>query len=225
MTLKLVLFDVDDTLCDYAGARDLRLRHAFTAAFAARRGGGVDLDEVVAESIAIHPHGTDHFEELLTRYGVESADAIAEARDWYQSNRFYGLRLFPDAIPTLTAARREGRAVGLITNGPADIQRAKIELLGLTRHIDFALISGELGIAKPDPAIFEEALHRAGVTAREALFIGDSPEFDIAGARAAGIRAIWVNRTGRPWSHPSCPPDREVTDLRSLHAHFAAPSQ
>jgi HAD superfamily hydrolase (TIGR01549 family) len=217
MTLKLILFDVDDTLCDYAGARKLRLRHAFNAAFSSGcHAVRINLDAVIAESIAIHPHGTDHFHELLGRYGVESADAIAEAQNWYQTNRFFGLRLFPDAVETLTVSRRDGRSVGLITNGPADVQRAKIELLDLERHVDFVLISGEFGKAKPDPGIFEEGLRLGGVTADEALFIGDSPEFDIAGACAAGIRSIWVNRTGRGWSYSGCRPDQEVTDLASL---------
>ena len=223
MPLELVLFDVDDTLCDYAGARASRLRRAFAGALAAGRPAGgpaVDLDALVAESIAIHPHGTDHFGDLLSRYGVQNPDAIAGARQWYQTNRFLGLALFHDAVEVLRLARACGRGVGLITNGPAEVQRAKLELLGLLDHVDFALISGELGIAKPDPAIFREGLRQAGVDAGDAIFVGDSPEFDIAGARAAGIRSVWVNRTGAAWNHPGDPPDHEVTDLTSLRALF-----
>ena len=219
MTLELVLFDVDDTLCDYAGARALRLRRAFATALAT---GGrleqINIDTLVAESIAIHPHGTDHFPDLLTRYGVESPDAIADARQWYQTNRFLGLALFNDALDILRFARAGGRAVGLSTNGPTDVQREKLDLLGLRAHVDFALISEELGIAKPDPAIFREGLRLARVSAEHALFVGDSPEFDIAGARASGIRSVWVNRTGEAWSQPDPPPDHEVTDLASLRA-------
>ena len=223
MPLRLVLFDVDDTLCDYAGARASRLRRAFADALATggpATGPAVDLDALVAESIAIHPHGTDHFADLLSRYGVEGPYAIAGARKWYQTNRFLGLELYPDAVDILRLARAGDRGVGLITNGPAEVQRAKLELLGLLDHVDFALISGELGVAKPDPAIFREGLRRAGVDAAEALFIGDSPEFDIAGARASGIRSVWVNRTGAGWTAPGDPPDHEVADLTSLRALF-----
>ena len=49
------------------------------------------------------------------------------------------------------------RSIGLVTNGPADVQRAKIDLLELWPHIDFAVISGEIGIEKPDAGIFAEA--------------------------------------------------------------------
>src|SRR5215216_4509478 len=117
MPLKLVLFDVDDTLCDYAGARTLRLRRAFADALVAGPpvpDREVDLEALVAESIAIHPHGTDHFADLLSRYGVDSPDAIARARTWYQTNRFLGLELFPDAAEILRLARAGGHGVGLI---------------------------------------------------------------------------------------------------------------
>ena len=198
---------------------------AFAAALGERAGDGrVDLDAVIAESIAIHPHGTDHFGDLLTRHGAERADAVEEARRWYQHNRFLGLALFPDAVETLTRVRRAlpGRRVGVITNGPADVQRAKVELLALEPYVDFALISGEFGAAKPEPAIFREALRLGEATAAEAIFVGDSPEFDIAGARAAAIRSIWMNRTGRPWPAPDPPPDHEVTSLDELHPLLGA---
>lgn len=215
---SLVLFDVDDTLCDYAGARRIRLRIALGAALTWT--GDVDLDEVIAESIAMHPHGTDHFGELLSRYGVADEAAVAEARRWYQTNRFHGLKLFPDAIAALRLARGAAGTgqVGLITNGPAETQRAKIELLGLDRHVDFFVISGEYGIAKPEPAIFAEALRLAGRAAHEAIYVGDSPEFDIVGARNAGIRSVWVNRARAGWSWPAAEPDHVAHSLEDLAA-------
>src|SRR5438067_1416494 len=89
----LVLFDLDDTLCDYAGARAGRLRIAFADALAGLPGGGkdVDLDRLIAESVAIHPHGSDHFGSLLARYGVTDAAVAEAARRWYHANRFLGL--------------------------------------------------------------------------------------------------------------------------------------
>ena len=239
---RLVIFDLDDTLCDYAGARDQRLRIAFGQALAlvrareARTTGALpsapllaktpNLEALIAASIAIHPHGTDHFPDLLRSYGV-SAEAAASAAAWYRANRFHGLRLFADAVATLEAVRaaQPNRRIGLITNGPADVQRAKIDLLGIEPLLDFALISGELGVEKPDPAIFHEALRRAGATPEEAIFVGDSPDHDIAGARAAGIRAVWMNRTGRAWLHPDPAPEDEVRDLNALLALLAQPAR
>lgn len=214
----LVLFDLDDTLCDYASARASRLRTAFGMALAGVPGGNdVHLDQLIAESLAIHPHASDHFGELLARYGVEDEAAIRAARSWYHTNRFLGLALFADAASILWAIRAAlpGRRIGLVTNGPAEVQRDKIALLGLAPQVDFAIISGEFGIAKPDPAIFHEALRRGDATAEETIFIGDSPEYDVAGARAAGIPVIWMNRSGIPWPAPS-PPPAEVRSLEEI---------
>ena len=235
---RAVLLDLDDTLCDYSSARDLRLRRAFSldvagigcrtlgsangpSQGAAGRDRGcdldldLDLDAMVAESIAMHPHGADHFPELFRRHGL-AADAATAAMAWYRANRFHGLALFADAVATVAALRRPGRRLGLVTNGPTDVQREKIALLGVAPLVDFILVSEEFGAWKPDPRIFREALRLAGADPAEAVFVGDSAEHDIAGARAASIPAVWVNRTGRPWSHPDPPPDHEVVAVRDL---------
>lgn len=222
----LVLFDLDDTLCDYASARAQRLRIVFTEALATQPEGtaSIDLDTLIAESIAIQPHGSDHFGSLLGRFGITDPAVIERARTWYRTNRFYGLRLFDDAFDTLHAIRAAvpHRRIGIVTNGPADVQRDKIALLNLTAAVDFVLISEEIGIAKPDPAIFAEALRLASVRPDEAIVVGDSPEFDIAGASAAGIRAIWLNRTGRPWPPDLPPAAYEVHSLAALR-HLLGP--
>jgi putative hydrolase of the HAD superfamily len=215
-TASLVLFDLDDTLCDYTAARALRLRTAFGQALAAVRELAADeLDRLIAESIAIHPHGADHFPELLARYGLEDPAARAAQR-WYTENRFHGLALLPDTLTVLERLRGSGRRIGLVTNGPADVQRDKIALLGLWPHIDFAVISGEVGVEKPDPAIFLEALRRGSASPAEAVYIGDSPEFDVAGAHAAGIRVVWMNRQRAPWGSAERPPHHAVATLSDV---------
>jgi putative hydrolase of the HAD superfamily len=217
---SLILFDLDDTLCDYGAARRIRLRQAFTTALADCPGGveRVDLDKMVDESIARHPHGSDHFGELLREYGVDDDEVTREVRKWFHANRFLGLELFPDAMATLQAIRSAcpGVRIGLITNGPEEIQTDKIALLELESLVDFAIISGVFGVAKPDPSIFREGLRLGNATAEETLFVGDSPEFDIAGAHGAGIRTVWINRTGHPWSWNGPAPDFTVSSLTEL---------
>jgi len=169
--LVLVLFDLDDTLCDYQRSRDLRLRRAFGEAFARSHAPRPDFSTLIAESIAIHAHGTEHFSDLLLRHGVIDPDAREAARTWYLTNRFLGLRLFPDALPTLRTLRATPgvAAIGLVTNGPAIIQREKIALLGLDPEVDFCIISGEVGFEKPDPRIFAiSPCSSAAVRARSA---------------------------------------------------------
>lgn len=225
----LLLFDLDDTLCDYAKARELRLRLAFSLDPGAADGDGArtdklgrDLERMIADSLAVQPHGVDHFPELFRRHGVDDPAVPEAAMAWYRANRFHGLELFADAATTLAALRAGPapgggpRRIGLVTNGPAEVQQDKIELLGVGAMVDFVVVSGLFGVWKPDPAIFAEALRLGGAGADEAVFVGDSAEHDMAGARAAGIRSIWVNRTGRDWEGPEPAPDHEVRDLSSL---------
>jgi FMN hydrolase / 5-amino-6-(5-phospho-D-ribitylamino)uracil phosphatase len=219
---RVVLFDLDDTLCDYASARALRLRLAFSAERHAAFGPTSDLarERLVADALATPSHGVDHFPELLCRHGIDDPMAAEAAMTWYRSHRYEGLRLFSDAEATIQALRQTDgfarRTIGVVTNGPADVQRSKIDLLGVGRFVDFVVISGEFGVAKPDPAIFQEALRLAAADPEEAVFVGDSPEFDIAGARAAGIRPIWLNRSARAWRDASPPPDHQIADLSEL---------
>lgn len=216
---ELVLFDLDDTLCDYAGARVGRLRIAFGLA---QEAAGIEftapIDEIVQESIRIQPHGVDHFPSVLSSYGVDDQAAVERATRWFVGNRFYGLQLFPDAIETLESVRaaRPDRRLGLITNGPADVQTAKIELLGIRPYFEFCLISGVFGFWKPDRAIFQEALTLGEAPPTSAVMIGDSPEHDMAGAEAAGIAAIWMNPQQRPWPMDIPPPARTVPDLAAV---------
>ena len=221
----LVLFDLDDTLCDYAGARVGRLRIAF--GLAEEHAGSAltaPLDDIVAESIRIQPHGVDHFPAMLSTYGIDDPAACDQATKWFIGNRFHGLQLFPDAIETLQAVRaaHPGRRIGLVTNGPADVQTAKIELLGLLPYFEFLLISGVFGFWKPDRQIFLEALRLGNATAASAVMIGDSPEHDMAGAEASGIRTIWMNRHASIWPAELPPPTCIAHDLANVRQLLAS---
>ena len=103
--------------------------------------------------------------------------------------------LDPAAEATLDDLARMYR-LGLVTNGAADVQREKLAATSLGSRFSTIVISSDLGVGKPDPAVFQAALEALGVLADEAVMVGDSLERDIAGARAAGIRSVWLDRTG-----------------------------
>lgn len=86
----------------------------------------------------------------------------------------------------------------IISNGFKEVQYYKFEHSGLAKYFTHTLISEEVGINKPQPGIFEIALQRNGITADQAVMIGDSYSSDIAGAKAAGIDQIWVKGDGLP---------------------------
>ncbi len=104
---------------------------------------------------------------------------------------------YPFTKPTLTALRRMGLKLVLITNGDAAMQREKIEVLGYRPYFDAMVISGEEQVKKPERGIFELAAARIGVRPEEMVYVGDNPKNDIDGANRAGIEAIWVKTVGR----------------------------
>ncbi len=109
----------------------------------------------------------------------------------------------PDAAPALRLARESGLRTGVISNSNGTIKRilTRLELLPL---VDFALDSSEEGVEKPQPAIFERALARAGVIAAEAAYVGDLYSIDVLGARRAGLRAVLLD-PGGCWGGRDCP--------------------
>lgn len=206
---KLVLFDLDNTLCDHATSLTLRVEHAFEPFFE-----GEELTEVARAAISRASEGTSHFAEVLSEYGIRDGKAAEVAVERYVSDRYRGLELYSDSIVTIERVR-EIAEIGMITNGPTAIQQPKIDLLGIERYFPFILISESVGIWKPDPGIFHIALDMAGVGAEDAIYVGDSPVADVPGAQAAGMRSVWINRAGVDWTGGE-PPDLEVRDLLEL---------
>jgi putative hydrolase of the HAD superfamily len=102
-------------------------------------------------------------------------------------------RVFPDVMPTLTRLRDRGIKLAVISNWD-DRLRPLLSALDLAQHFNAILVSAEAGMQKPDPAFFLEAARRLGVAVGEVAHVGDSPQEDLAGAQAAGMRAVLVNR-------------------------------
>jgi HAD superfamily hydrolase (TIGR01549 family) len=112
-------------------------------------------------------------------------------RRWEQAHHF---ELYDDALPVLGALRRAGLKLGLVSNTSRDLD-AFVRHFGI--DVDAWISSGSHGKVKPSPLIFAAALDLLGVTAADAVMVGDSPEDDVEGARASGIRAILLDRAGR----------------------------
>jgi putative hydrolase of the HAD superfamily len=102
---------------------------------------------------------------------------------------------YPDAAPALRELRDRGLSLVAVSNWDCSLS-AVLERCGLGEMLDGAVSSAAAGARKPDPAIFEPALELAGCTPAEALHVGDTPEEDVEGARAAGIRVLLIARDG-----------------------------
>jgi putative hydrolase of the HAD superfamily len=114
-------------------------------------------------------------------------------------------------MASLRALRAAGAAVAVVTNGPPT-QRTKLRVTGLIDELDAVCISSEVGSAKPDPAIFLEALRRIDRSASGGWMVGDAPIADVAGAKGVGLSAAWL-AGGRDWSEAAFSPDRVVASV------------
>ncbi len=107
-----------------------------------------------------------------------------------------------DAVPyaftnsTLQILRDMGCKVGIITNGNHDVQTKKIQILGLESYTDEIIISGDIGIHKPNAKPFDLMSERLGIPPQELLYVGDNPVNDVSGSRNAGYIPVWVKTTG-----------------------------
>jgi putative hydrolase of the HAD superfamily len=126
----------------------------------------------------------------------------------WRHRRFQNQGVYPGA-QKLLGYLGERYKLGLVTNGPSDIQRHKLRITGLQGYFDFVVISGDIGIGKPDPEPFRVALEALGVSANEAMMIGNDEARDIAGAAAAGLRSLLV----QPGPDPV---HGAITDLASI---------
>ena len=104
------------------------------------------------------------------------------------------MRAYPDAEPALRTLRDRGLKLIVVSNWDCSLGSV-LERCGLAPLLDGAISSAEAGSRKPEPGIFERALQLAGCEAGDALHVGDTAEEDRAGAEAAGIRAVLIDRT------------------------------
>ena len=190
--IQAVFFDLDGTLLDRRQSFELFIQDQW-ARFSGRLG-GLRREQYVETLIRRDQNGYAPRAQLFTGMAAQfdlSPDLADTLLSDYRDGFPRACVLFPDALETLAGLRAAGLKLGLITNGSLRMQSRKIECLALAAQFDSILISAAEGVSKPDPEIFHRALERLNVQPSRAVFVGDHPEVDVAGARAAGLYAIW----------------------------------
>ncbi len=208
--VKAVIFDLDDTLCGYWDASKAGLR----ATFEQHPVEGQSVDTMVhhwarafrefAPSLKHtgwfdtylsqgEPTRTEQMRLTLASIGIENAALAAALSESYLIERDRRLRLFDDAIQVLDWMHIRF-PLGLMTNGPADIQRMEIQSLGIGHYFGIVLIEGELRIGKPHAEPFNRALEFAHARPEEMLMVGNSYGHDIRPAIEFGWQAAWIRR-------------------------------
>jgi len=148
---------------------------------------------------------------IFRAVGVEGdADALSEEMERRFDDGAY-TRTYEDSLPTIARLRARGFRLGVISNGTPGVAR-NLELAGVSERVDFVLVSALAGWEKPAREIFAMGLEAVGLPPAEVVFLGDHYEADIKGARAAGMRAVMIDREGRATA-ADCPIVRDLTEF------------
>jgi len=204
-----VLFDLDGTLCEPTQSEHEIYHGAFQHADIAPVGSPGDLWsalEGAPDPQDEHGYLAAGFERVLADYGRESVDADALAEGFVATVEYGAVRFLPGAEDALRAASANG-SVGLVTNGPEHRQAPKVETLELQSRMDTLVYAGDMPRRKPHPDPFERAVETLRVDPGRTLYVGNSPEFDVAGAHAAGLPAAWLRTEDADDPDDSTPAD------------------
>ncbi len=180
-----------------------------------------DADALLRLRAWIPEYRRQAWSTALRDAGVEDDALAAELAEFFATDRSKRHVVFPESARVLTELSAHYR-LALITDGAPGIQREKIRGSKLGPFFAAILVSGEVGFGKPNPEIFAMALDRLDAAPHESVMVGDSLPRDIGGARAVGIRTVWVNRRNRSVAAHHPKPDLQVVDLRTLPALIEA---
>lgn len=222
-----ILFDMDDTLYDqiepfkkaYDDVFGTRFQVDIYELFEARSVRGDEVFEL-AQSGKM-PMDEMHIYRIQKAFEDLGFAVTAEESLRYQRlyEGYQGKISMTDTIrELLDYCVNAGIRIGMVTNGPSGHQRKKMRALGVQKWIpeEYTVISGECGAAKPDPAIFLYTQRRLGCSPEECILVGDNYTNDIAGAKRAGWRAVWINKRGQDISGERYQPDYTVGNEAEL---------
>jgi putative hydrolase of the HAD superfamily len=209
--MRGVLFDFDGTLADTAGAE----RASWAALAELIRSHLPGVDEAALQEryqLVFEAHWSDYLEGRIDFPTYRRRRLTSAVEPWgavddelfaaYREEKLGSverLRLFDDAVTVIRSLRARGLRVGLLTNGPSNLQRRKLEVTAIEVELDAVAISEEIGVAKPDVRAFEKAAEMIACRIADVAMVGDSPLYDIEGGIAAGVsQAVLIAKGPRP---------------------------
>ena len=137
----------------------------------------------------------ERFRRLLRTFGL-STDRVEWLAQRYLDAYLQHTTPMPDALDTLAELGARGWPMGVITDASRDTQLRKLRQCGLTAHVGRLITPDQTGVFKPHAGVFRYAADRSGLAPSAHVYVGDSWESDILGARRADWSAVWVNRHG-----------------------------
>lgn len=171
--VKWIFFDIGSTLVDEAEAYDHRVRDMIV-------GTDISFSEFDDVRIAFAKQGLDGNSAAIKHFGLSKTP-------WHSEDEIP----YPDVQNTMAALREKSYQLGIIANQKPGIAE-RLETCGLRLFFDVIASSAEIGYAKPDKTIFENALKLANCTADESVMVGDRLDNDIIPAKALGMKTVWL---------------------------------
>ncbi|MEV4917028.1 HAD family hydrolase [Streptomyces tirandamycinicus] len=207
MPIRAVLWDIDDTIFDYAGADRAGLERHLRAEGLAEAYASVDQALTRWKELT-HFHWR-RFEAGGVDFEAQRRDRVrdflgvpamsdARADEWfacYVTHYEAAWQLFPDAVPALDRLA-DGFRHGVLSNSSLRNQHRKLTVLGVRDRFEAVVCAAELGVAKPRAAAFHAACDALGLPPGQVAYVGDHPDIDAEGAVAAGLAGIWLDRGG-----------------------------
>ncbi|SDB84019.1 putative hydrolase of the HAD superfamily [Pelagirhabdus alkalitolerans] len=227
--MKTIIFDVDDTLYDQAQSfhdtfkaliDDTYSYDEIDRIYRTSREYSEDLfDQSEKGEISVLDWQTGRISKALFDYGIEIDDKKALAFHERYKEAQANITLFPEVKRLLEQLSQKPVRLAVLTNGEEKHQRMKITQLDLTRWIpnDHIFISGAYGVAKPHPDIFKHVEEAIDARSEACVYVGDSFEKDIIGAKQVGWQAVWMNhRKRQPDTESLYQADKEVKSAEGL---------
>ncbi|MEW6228130.1 MAG: HAD family hydrolase [Bacillota bacterium] len=206
--VRAVVFDVDGTLIDHLGAERAALESIYGSVQQAIQDAPLEefievwhgeaqrhMQLYLAGELTFTEQRLRRVQSVFGRWGkvVSEGEAMETFRKYlaeYERN----WRLYDDVLPCLHCLRNY--SLGIVSNGDSKQQRQKLDCTGITVFFASVVISGDVGVAKPAPGIFERCITELGLSPNEVVYVGDCLETDCAGAEQAGLHGVWLNRRG-----------------------------
>ena len=192
-----VVFDLDETLINRRGSLDL-----YAGLLWERFRGHTALDRSAFSALfhVLDGNGRIPRPQFFAGLSARAFEGLGaeQIADHFREQAWLNPLLFEDVIEVLQGLKAGGYRIGIVTNGGSHSQNAKITNSGLGPHVDAIVISEEIGVKKPDPAIYREITSRLEIDPAQSWFVGDDPVADVVGPSSAGFRTAWVERY-LPW--------------------------
>jgi YjjG family noncanonical pyrimidine nucleotidase len=224
--IKAVLFDIDDTLFDRRAAQQhvfSEFRKKYAELFESANDYMLATVFYEADRLAGEYYFAGHasesiyekrFDLFLTMMGLET-DYAREMAEFYL-NLYYEIGLQVDDAVTVVKQLAKKYELGVVSNGLTKTQHNKLKSLGLSDLFGCILISEEIGILKPEAKIFWQAAEKLGCQGDECLYVGNSYNGDVVGAKEAGMLACWFNPQKTHPAQMTIQPDYEIARLDEL---------